>query len=193
MTNDIERVLISEEEIEAEVARVGRQITEDFRDKNPIFVGVLKGCFIFMADLMRHVDIKCTMDFMAVSSYSGTSSTGAVKINKDLGQDIEGRHVIIVEDILDSGVTLSYLKHYLLGRKPASITIATLLDKPARRKSDIVADYSCFEVPDAFVVGYGLDYNEHYRNLPYIGVLKPEVYSWGGSYSKQSQEGCEQD
>ena len=177
MTNDTERVLISEEAIEAEVARVGRQITEDFRDKNPIFVGVLKGCFIFMADLMRHVDIKCTMDFMAVSSYSGTSSTGAVKINKDLGQDIEGRHVIIVEDILDSGVTLSYLKHYLLGRKPASITIATLLDKPARRKSDIVADYSCFEVPDAFVVGYGLDYNEHYRNLPYIGVLKPEVYS----------------
>ena len=177
MTNDIERVLISEEAIEAEVARVGRQITEDFRDKNPIFVGVLKGCFIFMADLMRHVDIKCTMDFMAVSSYSGTSSTGAVKINKDLGQDIEGRHVIIVEDILDSGVTLSYLKHYLLGRKPASITIATLMDKPARRKSDIVADYSCFEVPDAFVVGYGLDYNEHYRNLPYIGVLKPEVYS----------------
>ena len=177
MKNDIERVLISEAEIEAEVARVGRQISEDFRDKNPIFVGVLKGCFIFMADLMRHVDIKCTMDFMAVSSYSGTSSTGAVKINKDLGQDIEGRHVIIVEDILDSGVTLSYLKHYLLGRKPASITIATLLDKPARRKSDIVADYSCFEVPDAFVVGYGLDYNEHYRNLPYIGVLKPEVYS----------------
>ena len=177
MTNDIERVLISEEEIEAEVTRVGRQITEEFRDKNPIFVGVLKGCFIFMADLMRHVDIKCTMDFMAVSSYSGTSSTGAVKINKDLGQDIEGRHVIIVEDILDSGVTLSYLKHYLLGRKPASITIATLLDKPARRKSDIVADYSCFEVPDAFVVGYGLDYNEQYRNLPYIGVLKPEVYS----------------
>ena len=157
MTNDIERVLISEEAIESEVARVGRQITEDFRDKNPIFVGLLKGCFIFMADLMRHVDIKCTMDFMAVSSYSGTSSTGAVKINKDLGQDIEGRHVIIVEDILDSGVTLSYLKHYLLGRKPASITIATLLDKPARRKSDIVADYSCFEVPDAFVVGYGLD------------------------------------
>ena len=177
MKNDIERVLISEAEIEAEVARVGRQISEDFRDKNPIFVGVLKGCFIFMADLMRHVDIKCTMDFMAVSSYSGTSSTGAVKINKDLGHDIEGRHVIIVEDILDSGVTLSYLKHYLLGRKPASITIATLLHKPARRKSDIVADYSCFEVPDAFVVGYGLDYNEQYRNLPYIGVLKPEVYS----------------
>ena len=126
---------------------------------------------------MRHVDIKCSMDFMAVSSYSGTSSTGAVKINKDLSQDIEGRHVIIVEDILDSGVTLSYLKRYLMGRKPASINIVTLLDKPARRKADVFADYSCFEVPDAFVVGYGLDYNEHYRNLPYIGVLKPEVYS----------------
>ena len=177
MLNDIERVLISQEELEAAVARIGRQISEDFRDKDPIFVGVLKGCFIFMADLMRHVDIKCTMDFMAVSSYSGTSSTGAVKINKDLGQDIEGRHVIIVEDILDSGVTLSYLKHYLLGRRPASITIATLMDKPARRKADVCADYSCFEVPDAFVVGYGLDYNEHYRNLPYIGVLKPEIYS----------------
>ena len=177
MTNDIERVLISEAEIEAAVARIARQITDDYRDKDPIFVGVLKGCFIFMADLMRHVEVPCAMDFMAVSSYSGTSSTGAVKINKDLGQDIEGRHVIIVEDILDSGVTLSYLKHYLMGRNPASIRIATLLDKPSRRKAEVFADYSCFEVPDAFVVGYGLDYNERYRNLPYIGVLKPAVYS----------------
>ena len=177
MTNDIEKVLISEEELEAAVARIARQITEDYRDKDPIFVGVLKGCFIFMADLMRHVKVPCAMDFMAVSSYSGTSSTGAVKINKDLGQDIEGRHVIIVEDILDSGVTLSYLKNYLMGRNPASIRIATLMDKPSRRKADVYADYSCFEVPDAFVVGYGLDYNERYRNLPYIGVLKPEVYS----------------
>ena len=177
MRNDIERILISKEEIEAKVVEVGKRITEDFRDKDPIFVGVLKGCFIFMADLMRHVDINCSMDFMAVSSYSGTSSTGAVKINKDLSQDIEGRHVIIVEDILDSGVTLSYLKRYLMNRGPASITIVTLMDKPARRKADVYADYSCFEVPDAFVVGYGLDYNEHYRNLPYIGVLKPEIYS----------------
>ena len=177
MKDAIERVLISEEELEAAVAEMGKQISRDYADKDPIFIGVLKGCFIFMADLMRHVDISCSMDFMAVSSYSGTTSTGAVKINKDLGQDIEGRHVIIVEDILDSGVTLSYLKHYLLGRRPASITIATLLDKPARRKADVYADYSCFEVPDAFVVGYGLDYNEHYRNLPYIGVLKPEIYS----------------
>ena len=177
MNNAIESILYSREEIEAAVAKIGGEITRDFEGKDPIFVGVLKGCFIFMADLMRHVDIKCTMDFMAVSSYSGTSSTGAVKINKDLSQDIEGRHVIIVEDILDSGVTLSYLKRYLLGRRPASVTIVTLLDKPSRRKADVYADYYCFEVPDAFVVGYGLDYNEHYRNLPFIGVLKPEIYS----------------
>ena len=177
MRRDIERILISEEEIQKKVAEMGRKISEDFRGKDPLFVGVLKGCFIFMADLMRYVDIHCSMDFMAVSSYSGTSSTGAVKINKDLSEDIEGRHVIIVEDILDSGVTLSYLKQYLMVRKPASISIATLMDKPARRKADVYADYSCFEIPDAFVVGYGLDYNERYRNLPYIGVLKPEIYS----------------
>ena len=177
MRRDIERILISEEEIQKKVAEMGKKISQDFRDKDPLFVGVLKGCFIFMADLMRYVDIRCSMDFMAVSSYSGTSSTGAVKINKDLSEDIEGRHVIIVEDILDSGVTLSYLKQYLMVRRPASISIATLMDKPARRKADIYADYSCFEIPDAFVVGYGLDYNERYRNLPYIGVLKPEIYS----------------
>lgn len=177
MRKDIERILISEEELQNKVSEMGKQISRDFQGKDPIFVGVLKGCFIFMADLMRYVDIGCSMDFMSVSSYSGTSSTGAVKINKDLGEDIEGRHLIIVEDILDSGVTLSYLKQYLMVRKPASITIATLMDKPARRKADIHADYSCFEIPDAFVVGYGLDYNERYRNLPYIGVLKPEIYS----------------
>ena len=177
MRRDIERILISEEEIQKKVAEMGKKISQDFRDKDPLFVGVLKGCFIFMADLMRYVDIRCSMDFMAFSSYSGTSSTGAVKINKDLSEDIEGRHVIIVEDILDSGVTLSYLKQYLMVRKPASISIATLMDKPARRKADVYADYSCFEIPDAFVVGYGLDYNERYRNLPYIGVLKPEIYS----------------
>ena len=174
---DIERVLISAEELEAHVAEIGAQISRDFEGKDPIFIGVLKGCFIFMADLMRHVSIRCSMDFMAVSSYSGTTSTGAVKINKDLSEDIEGRHIIIVEDILDSGVTLNYLKNFLMVRKPASISIATLMDKPARRKADVYADYSCFEIPDAFVVGYGLDYNERYRNLPYIGVLKPEIYS----------------
>ena len=176
MDKDIEKILISEEEIHARVAEIGAQITRDFKDKDPLFVGVLKGCFIFMADLMRCVEVKCSMDFMAVSSYSGTTSTGAVSIDKDLSQPIEGRHIIIVEDILDSGVTLNYLKNYLLFRKPASVTIATLMDKPSRRRADIYADYSCFEVPDAFVVGYGLDYNQRYRNLPYIGVLKKEVY-----------------
>ena len=177
MDNGIERVLITAEEIEEKVTELGKKISADYAGKNPIFVGVLKGCFIFMADLMRHVSIPCTMDFMSVSSYSGTSSTGAVKINKDLNQNIEGRHLILVEDILDSGVTLNYLKNYLMVRKPASIAVATLMDKPARRKADIYADYSCFEIPDAFVVGYGLDYNERYRNLPYIGVWKPEIYS----------------
>ena len=177
MENDIKEILFTREEIYRRVSDIGAQITEDFRGKDPIFVGVLKGCFIFMADLMRCVNVKCSMDFMAVSSYRGTTSTGAVSINKDLSEPIEGRHVILVEDILDSGVTLNYLKNYLQVRKPASITIATLMDKPSRRKADIYADYSCFEVPDAFVVGYGLDYNQRYRNLPYIGILKEEVYS----------------
>lgn len=176
MEKDIQSVLISEEEIQNAVAKMGEQISRDFEGKEPIFVGVLKGCFIFMADLMRYVTINCSMDFMAVSSYSGTTSTGAVKINKDLSEDIEGRHLILVEDILDSGVTLNYLKNYLMVRRPASVTVATLMDKPARRRADIFADYSCFEIPDAFVVGYGLDYNEKYRNLPYIGVLKPQIY-----------------
>lgn len=177
MERAIERVLISAEEIERHVAEIGKKISADFAGKDPIFIGVLKGCFIFMADLMRHVTIDCSMDFMAVSSYRGTTSTGAVKINKDLNEDVAGRHLILVEDILDSGVTLNYLKQYLEVRKPASISIATLMDKPARRKAEVFADYSCFEIPDAFVVGYGLDYNERYRNLPYIGVLKPEIYS----------------
>ena len=176
MRNDIQSILLTEEEIREKVSAVGKLISRDYEGKNPLFVGVLKGCFIFMADLMRSVDIPCSMDFMAVSSYSGTTSTGAVKINKDLSEDIQGRHVIIVEDILDSGVTLNYLKSFLYQRQPASIRIATLLDKPSRRKAAIYPDYACFEVPDAFVVGYGLDYNERYRNLPYIGVLKPEVY-----------------
>ena len=179
MHKDIESMFASEEQLKAKVRELGARITKDYEGKCPVFVGVLKGCFIFMADLMRKVDISCSMDFMAVSSYSGTTSTGAVKINKDLREDIGGRHLILVEDILDSGVTLSYLEKYLMVRQPASIAVATLLDKPARRKADIQADYSCFQVPDAFVVGYGLDYDEKYRNLPYIGILKPEVYTRG--------------
>ena len=175
--SDIEYVLMPEDMIKRRVKEIGQQIAEDFDGKDPVFVGVLKGCWIFMADLVRDIPVKSSVDFMAVSSYQGTSSTGAVKINKDLSCDILSRHVILVEDILDSGVTLSYLKKYLMVRQPASISIVTLMDKPSSRKADVFADYSCFEVPDAFVVGYGLDYNERYRNLPYIGVLKKEIYS----------------
>ena len=178
MNDDILEILLSEEELQARIRELGAQITRDYAGKTPFFLGVLKGCYVFMADLVRSVDLHCSMDFMAVSSYGrGTSSTGAVRITKDLSRDIEGKDVIIVEDILDSGTTLSYLKKYLANRKPASIRIVTLLDKPARRKTDIKADYSGFTVPDEFVVGYGLDFAEDYRNLPYIGVLKPEIYS----------------
>ena len=176
MIDDIERVLISEEEIQAKVKLLGEEISRDFAGKNPLLVGVLKGCFVFMSDLMRYITIPCSVDFMAVSSYKGTSSTGAVEIQKDLSQSIEGRHIIMVEDILDSGITLNYLQGYLSNRNAASITIATLLDKEANRKAPVFARYSCFDVPDEFVVGYGLDYNEEYRNLPFIGVLKSEIY-----------------
>ena len=178
LNDDILEILLSEAEIKAKVEELGAQITRDYAGKTPVFLGVLKGCYVFMADLVRCVNLQCTVDFMAVSSYGGgTSTTGAVRITKDLGRDILGRDVIIVEDILDSGVTLSYLTKYLENRKPASIRIVTLLDKPARRRADIRADYCGFTVPDEFVVGYGLDYAEHYRNLPYIGILKPEIYS----------------
>ena len=175
---DVSEILLSQEQLEQRVAQLGAEITRDFAGRAPLFVGVLKGCFVFMADLMRHVDLPCSIDFMAVSSYgSGTKTTGAVKIIKDLNQDIEGKDIILVEDILDSGVTLHYLTEYLSVRKPATITIATLMDKPSRRKAPVFARYSGFEIPDAFVVGYGLDYDERYRNLPYIGILKESVYS----------------
>ena len=178
MLDDIQSVLLSEAQLEERVKELGKAISDDFAGKDVMFIGVLKGCFIFMADLMRHVTIPCSMDFLAVSSYGGgTVSTGAVKINKDLSEDIAGKHIIFVEDILDSGITLSYLEKYLMNRQPASISIATLMDKPARRKAEIKADYAGFVVPDAFVVGYGLDYNEKYRNLPFVGILKPEIYS----------------
>ncbi len=175
---DIERVFFSSDQISARVRELGEQITRDYDGKNPLFVGILKGSFVFMADLMRYVDTYCDIDFMAVSSYgAGTTTTGAVKINKDLTYNVEGRDVLLVEDILDSGVTLSYLKKYIEVRKPASIGICTLLDKPARRRADITPNYVGFECPDSFIVGYGLDYDERYRNLPYIGVLKPEIYA----------------
>ena len=178
LREDMSSILLTEEQIRERVHALGQEISRDYEGKDPLFIGVLKGCFVFMADLMRNVTVPCSMDFMAVSSYgNATSTTGAVKINKDLSQDVEGRHIVIVEDILDSGVTLHYLTGYLRNRKPASIAIVTLLDKPSRRKADVAAAYCGFEVPDAFVVGYGLDYAERYRNLPYIGILKPEIYS----------------
>ena len=177
MDKDILEVFYSEEQLKAKVAELGAAITRDYQGKSPVLVSVLRGSYIFMADLTRTIDLPCTVDFMSVSSYgAGTTSSGQVKILKDLSEPIEGKDLIIVEDILDSGNTLFYLRDVLAARKPASIAICTLLDKPERRTKPIQADYSGFEVPDAFVVGYGLDYAEKYRNLPYIGVLKPEVY-----------------
>lgn len=177
MLNDIAYTLFSEEELQTKVRELAAVIDRDYAGRSPFLIGVLKGCFVFMADLSRAITLPCDIDFMSVSSYgNGTSTTGAVSITKDLSRDIEGRDVLIVEDILDSGVTLSYLKSYLQNRKPASLRICTLLDKPARRRADITADYVGFTCPDSFVVGYGLDYAEKYRNLPFIGVLKPEIY-----------------
>ena len=174
---DIKEVLISEEQLAAKVAELGARISKDYEGKKLIILGVLKGSVVFMTDLLRQITIPVEMDFMAVSSYgSGTKTSGVVKILKDLDRLIQVYHVLIVEDILDSGMTLSYLTELLRDRNPASIRIATLLDKPERRKVDIKPDYVGFRIPDEFVVGYGLDYAELYRNLPYVGVLAPHVY-----------------
>ena len=178
MRDDIQTVLVSEEQLRAKVAELGAQISRDYAGKDLLLVSILKGAVVFMADLMRAVTIPCSIDFMVVSSYGGTNteSTGLVKIVKDLDADLSGRDVLIVEDVLDTGVTLSNLVPMLKMRHPNSVRICAILDKPARRKTDIRADYIGFEVPDAFVVGYGLDYDEKYRNLPFVGVLRPEVY-----------------
>lgn len=178
MINDIEKVLLSEEELKNIVENLGAQITEDYKDKNLVLVSVLKGSVIFMADLMRAINLPCQIDFMSVSSYgSGTKTSGVVKIIKDLDNEVVcGNDLLIVEDILDSGVTLEYLMKVLSARNPNSIKICTLLDKPERRKANVKADYAGAQIPDAFVVGYGLDYDEKYRNLPFVGALKPAVY-----------------
>lgn len=174
---DIEEVLFSEEQLKQRVCEMGEQITADYQGKEPLLISILRGSYIFMADLTRCIDLPCSVDFMAVSSYGkGVSSSGQVQITKDLSEDIEGKDIIVVEDILDSGNTLYYLMKILQARHPASIRLCTLLDKPDRRVKDITADYTGFSIPDAFVVGYGLDWAEKYRNLPYIGILKPEVY-----------------
>ena len=178
MEKDILKVLITEEELQRRIVELGGALYERFQGKRPLFLGVLKGSFVFMADLVRACQLRSDVEFIAVSSYeNATASSGRVKINHDLQQDITGRDLIIVEDILDSGNTLAFLKDYFLTKGAASITIVALLDKPSRRTKAIDADFAGFEVPNEFVVGYGLDYCQHYRNIPYIGVLKPEVYA----------------
>ncbi len=178
MERNIEKVLLSEEQIAAKVQELADILTKEYAGKDPIFVGVLKGVVIFFADMVRKINIPCEIDFMCLSSYGGTNSTGNVAVKKDLSVDIKDRHVVILEDIYDTGNSLSFLHKYLLDRNPASLKICTLLDKPERRKPGItlVPEYVGFTIPNEFVVGYGLDFNEHYRNLPYIGVLKPEAY-----------------
>ena len=177
LEQDIERVLFSEEQLAQRVKEIAARIDADYAGKEPLLVSVLRGSFVFMADLVRQITLPCTVDFMAVSSYgSGTTSSGQVKIIKDLSEPIEGRDVLVVEDILDSGNTLSYLLKLLEARHPASIRLCTLLDKPERRTKPVAVQYTGFTIPDEFVVGYGLDYDEKYRNLPYIGIQKPRVF-----------------
>lgn len=178
MLNDIQEILYTEDEIQGKIKELGKIIDRDYEGRNPLVICVLKGAFIFMADLTKRITIPMEIDFMAVSSYGKAArSSGEVRIVKDLDQSVEGRDVLIVEDIIDSGLTLSYLIDVLERRNALSVRVVALFDKPMRRTSDIQADYTGFVLPDAFVVGYGLDYAEKYRNLPFIGVLKPEIYA----------------
>jgi len=176
--NDIQEILFTEEQIQDKIRELGQMISEQYKDRNPLIICVLKGAYMFMADLTKRITIPIEVDFMAISSYGqSTKSSGVVKIIKDLDMSVEGRDVIIAEDIIDSGLTLSYLVDVLERRNAKSVSIVTLFDKPAGRKVELEADYKGFILPDAFVVGFGLDYAEKYRNLPYIGILKPEVYA----------------
>lgn len=175
---DLEKIMITRDEIQTQVKEVAKRISADYQGKTPVVVCILKGAVMFFADLLRELDFPLVTDFMAISSYgSSTKSTGVVKLVKDLDRDICGRDVLVVEDIVDSGMTISYIKKEFAQRGAASVRIATLLDKPARRRVELDVDYSCFVIPDAFVVGYGLDYDEKYRNLPDIGVLHPRIYT----------------
>ena len=179
MERDIQSILLSEEQIKARIQEMGKVITEDYKDKNPVVVGVLKGVAIFYADMIRQIKVPCQMDFMCISSYKGNKSSGNTNVRLDLAADIKDRHVLILEDIFDTGKSLTYLVNYLKMKQPASVKICTLLDKPEGRKPGVTleADYVGFTIPNEFVVGYGLDFNEKYRNLPYVGILKPEVYT----------------
>lgn len=177
MMKDIARVLITEDELHSRIKEMGRQIAADYEGKDPVFVGVLKGVVVFFSDMIRAVPIKSQIDLMAVSSYgAGTETSGTIVMKKDVGLNLEGRHVIILEDIVDTGLTLKFTVEHISKMNPASLKICTMLDKPARRKVEIEADYVGFTIPNEFVVGCGLDYNDYYRNLPFIGVLRPEVY-----------------
>ena len=178
MEKNIERVLVSEEQIRNKVEEFAAILSEEYADKDPVFVGVLKGVVIFFADMVRKINIPCEIDFMWISSYQGAESTGKMIVKRDVSVDLKGRHVVILEDIFDTGNSLTYTYQHLLSKEPASLKICTLLDKPERRAPGVtlVPDYVGFTIPNEFVVGYGLDFNEHYRNLPYVGVLKPEAY-----------------
>ena len=178
MEKNIARILLTEEQIKARIKELGEELSREYADKDPVIVGVLKGVVIFYADMIREIKVPCQMDFMWISSYAGTNSTGNMIVRKDVSADIKGRHVLILEDIFDTGNSLDYTYKHLMSKEPASLKICTLLDKPERRKPGITlkADYTGFTIPNEFVVGYGLDFNEHYRNLPYVGVLKSEAY-----------------
>ena len=176
--HDLDSILVTREQLAEAVKKLGERITQDYQGKKPVLVCILKGASVFFCDLIRQIDLPLEIDFMVVSSYgASTKTSGEVKLVKDLDRSVQGRDVILVEDIVDSGMTLSFLKKTLIGRGASSLRIATLLDKPARRRVELETDYSCFEIPDAFVVGYGLDYNETYRNLPDIGILSPRIYA----------------
>ncbi|MFI3313250.1 MAG: hypoxanthine phosphoribosyltransferase [Eubacteriales bacterium] len=178
MMEDIEKVLVSAEEIDQRVSEIAAQLSTDYVGKNPLFVGVLKGVIPFFAKVLNEITIPCQMDFMTVTSFEGgVESTGKLTFRKDLDYDIAGRHVVILEDIIDSAHTLTYITKLLWERNPASLKVCTLLDKPSGRKVEMEPDYKCFTIPDGFVVGFGLDYDDYYRNLPCVGILKPEVYS----------------
>ena len=178
MKNDIKEILLTEEQIQAKVKELAAQISAEYAGKDPVFVGVLKGVVIFFADMVRNIDIPCQIDFMNISSYSGTTSTGRTEVRKDVSVDIKGRHVVILEDIFDTGTALTFTVNHLLNKEPASLKVCTFLDKPDRRRPGVTLqpEYVGYTIPNEFVVGYGLDFNEHYRNLPYIGILKPEIY-----------------
>lgn len=178
MENNIQRVLISEEQLQNRIAELAKEVSADYAGKDPIFVGVLKGVVMFFGDFVKRVTIPCQIDFMCISSYSGTESTGKMQVKMDVTSQIKGRNVVILEDIFDTGNSLNFTYNHLLSLEPASLKVVTLLDKPERRNPAVTvkADYTGFVIPNEFVVGYGMDFDEYYRNLPYIGVMKPEVY-----------------